>query len=348
MIMGVNISELIGECKKGIEIEELTGRKIAIDALNVLYQFISIIRQPEGTPLKDSKGRVTSHLSGLFYRTLKLMQAGIRPCYVFDGKPPAFKETTNLERRERREEARKKYEEALLSGHIEEARKWAQQGVKVDEDVIKDSKELLFAMGIPCVQAPSEGEAQAAFMAQKGDVWAAGSQDFDSLLFGAPILLRNITITGKRKVPRKEAYVDVKPETIRLKEVMKCLGLTREQLVVLGIGIGTDYNPGGLSGIGPKNALKMVKNEPDVPVLLEKMAKEGWTFETTPEQIFDFFMNPPVAREYELEWSQLDEERIKKILCDEHDFSEDRISGTLDKFKENKGTQSRLDSWTRK
>ncbi|MCD6398903.1 MAG: flap structure-specific endonuclease, partial [Candidatus Aenigmarchaeota archaeon] len=208
--MGVNISELVGESKKTIEIDELTGRKIAIDALNVLYQFLSTIRQPDGTPLKDSKGNITSHLSGLFYRTMKLLQNGIKPCYVFDGKPPKFKETTNQARRKLREDAREKYKEALEKGNIEEARKWAQQGVKVDADIIEDSKNILEAMGIPCVQAPSEGEAQASFLCKNGDVWAASSQDFDSLLFGTPILLRNITVSSRKKIPRKNIYVEIK------------------------------------------------------------------------------------------------------------------------------------------
>jgi len=342
--MGVNIGELVGECKKPIEIEALTGRKIAVDALNVLYQFISIIRQPDGTPLKDSKGRITSHFSGLLYRNVKLLKAGIKICYVFDGKPPKFKETTNLERRERRDLARLKYEEALEKGDIEEARKWAQQGVKVDENIIKDSKELLFAMGIPCIQAPSEGEAQAAFMAQNGDVWASSSQDFDSLLFGTPLLLRNVTLSGKKKLPRKEAFVEIKPEMIRLKEVLEKLGISREQLVVLGIGVGTDYNPGGLSGTGPKTALSMVKNEENVSVLLKKIKNEEWKFETAPEEIFDFFMNPPVTRDYKLEWKNPDEEKIKKILYDEHDFSEERVESTLEKLRD-RGIQSRLDSF---
>ncbi|UCG94948.1 MAG: flap endonuclease-1 [archaeon] len=343
--MGVNIGELVGEWREETEIKALTGRKVAIDALNVLYQFISIIRQPDGTPLKDSQGRITSHLSGLFYRTAKLLQAGIRPCYVFDGKPPEFKKTTNQERHKRREEARKNYKEALERGDIEEARKWAQQGVKVDENVVKDSKEIVCALGVPCIQAPSEGEAQAAFMVQRGDVWAASSQDFDSLLFGAPVLLRNITITGKRKIPRKEAYAEVKPEVIRLKEVLKGLGLSREQLVLIGIGIGTDYNPGGLSGIGPKTALKMVKEEGNASVLLKKVGKEKWEFDVSPEEIFDFFMNPPVTRDYEMEWNPPNEEKIKKILCDRHDFSENRLDSTLEKLAEKKGMQSRLDAF---
>ncbi|MCD6477512.1 MAG: flap endonuclease-1 [Candidatus Aenigmarchaeota archaeon] len=343
--MGVNISELIEGAKKTIEISDLTGRKIAIDAMNVLYQFISIIRQPDGTPLKDSKGRITSHLSGIFYRTAKLLEYGIKPCYVFDGEPPKFKETTNAERRSRREEARRKYEEALERGDIEEARKWAQQGVRVDEDIIKDSKELLEAMGIPFVQAPSEGEAQAAFMVRNGDVWASASQDFDSLLFGASILLRNITITGRRKLSGKEKYIEIKPELISLKDVLEKLKITHDQLIILGMYIGTDFNPGGIEGIGPKRALEMVKKDENASVLLENL-KKNWTFnDVSPEEIFNFFKNPPLNKDYSLVWNQPNEEKIKRILCDEHDFSEDRIQNTIEKIKKSKGLQSRLDKW---
>jgi len=342
--MGVNISGFLAESKKNVEIETLTGRKIAIDALNVLYQFISSIRQPDGTPLKNSNGNITSHMSGLFYRTTKMIKAGIKPCYVFDGKPPKIKERTNAERREKRENARKKHKEALERGDIEEARKWAQQGVKVDSDIVEDSKELLSAMGIPYIQAPSEGEAQAAFMAIKGDVWASSSQDYDSLLFGAPILLRNITVTGKRKIPRKESYIEIKPEIIRLDDVLGELGITREQLIVMGIYIGTDYNPGGLNGIGPKTALNIVKKEENISVLLNKIKTTEWEFETTPEEIFSFFMKPPTI-DYKLEWKSPDAEKIKKILCDKHDFSENRIKNTINKLGENRGMQSRLDAF---
>jgi len=240
-----------------------------------------------------------------------------------------------------------KDQEALERGDIEEARKWAQQGVKVDEDIVNDSKRLLDAMGIPYVQAPSEGEAQAAFMVKNGDVWASASQDFDSLLFGAPLLLRNITITGRRKMPGRETYIEIKPEIIRLGRVLKSLEIDQDRLIILGICIGTDYNPGGLSGIGPKRALEIVKNEGNVSILLKNLKKD-WKFEVTPEEIFNFFKNPPITKEYSLKWKPPDEEKIKKILCDEHDFSEERIQNTIEKLKETKGTQSRLDAWFKK
>ena len=215
--MGVDISDIVPA--ETIELEHLTGRKLAIDGYNTLYQFLSIIRQPDGTPLKTSSGVITSHLTGLLYRTARLVENGIKPCYVFDGVPPEQKHKTILERQKIREEAKKKWEEAIRAGEDREAFKYAQQATKLTKEMVEQAKELLQALGIPYVEAPGEGEAQASYMAAKGSVWAVGSQDFDSLLFGAPILVRNLAITGRRKLPRKDIYITVKPELIRLKDL---------------------------------------------------------------------------------------------------------------------------------
>lgn len=340
--MGVDIADLIEP--REVSLDSFKGRKVALDALNMLYQFLSIIRQPTGEPLKDSQGRVTSHLSGLFYRTSKLVENEIKPCYVFDGEPPEFKASINRERRERREEARRKYKEALRKGKMQEARKYAQQSARIQDEMIEQSKELLDAMGVPWVQAPSEGEAQAAFMASEGEVWATGSQDFDALLFGTPVLLRNLTITGKRKLPGKEKYREINPEKIVLDEVLEKLGIDREQLVIAGILVGTDYNPGGVEGIGPKTALKLVKEHGDLDSVMEQVE---WDFEKDPEEIYQFFLQPPKTEDYKLEWGGPDPERIREFLCERHDFSEDRIGKPIQKLKEGeeRGTQSRLDSF---
>ncbi|RLJ02570.1 MAG: flap endonuclease-1 [Candidatus Aenigmatarchaeota archaeon] len=337
--MGVQITDILEG--RDIEIADLTGRVIVIDALNVLYKCLSIIRQPYGTPLKDSKGRVTSHLSGLFYRTTKLIEEGIKPVFVFDGEPPEFKSATNLERRERREEARKRYEDALQRGDIEEARKYAMQSTTVHEEMISDSKNLLEAMGVPYVQAPSEGEAQAAYICRKGAAWSVASQDYDSLLFGAPRLLRNIAITGKRKMPGRLQYVDVKPELLVLDEILKNLQITREKLIVLGMLVGTDYNPGGVRGIGPKTALKMVRDHS----VEELLTGVDWGIQA--RKVFDFFLNPPITDDFSIHWKEPNEEEIKRILCDEHDFSESRIETGIERLKKKRGsgTQMRLDSF---
>jgi len=340
--MGVDISDLLEPERSTLN--SLRGRTVALDALNMLYQFLSIIRQPDGEPLKDSKGRVTSHLSGLFYRTTKLVEKEIKPFYVFDGEPPEFKETVNKKRRERREEARKKYEEALKKGETDKAEKYAKQSTSIKSEMIGQAKDLLDGMGIPWIQAPSEGEAQAAYMAIEGDAWAVGSQDFDSILFGSPILIRNLTITGKRKLPGKKSYKVVKPEKISLKDTLGNLGIDRKQLITIGILIGTDYTPGGIKGVGPKTALELVKEHGDLESVIEKV---DWPFEEDPKDIMNFFLDPPVTGDYGLTWDNPDSREIKSFLCDEHDFSEERVSKPIKKLKEGmeKGTQSRLDSF---
>ncbi len=248
--MGVDLGEVLQRRK--ILLDDLTGRSLAVDAYNTLYQFLAIIRQPDGTPLMDKERRVTSHLSGILYRTANLSEKGVRVVYVFDGQPPEMKEMEIKRRRRIREEAAVRYEAALKAGSTEDARKYAQATATVRELMIEDSKRLLKGLGIPWVQAPSEGEAQAAHMAIKGDVWAAASQDHDSLLFGAPRMVKNLTMSGRRKLPNRQAYVEIEPEIFELAQTLAELGLTREQLVDVGILVGTDYNPDGVKGIGPK------------------------------------------------------------------------------------------------
>lgn len=328
----MNLRDIVPEeCIRVVnDLRELRGRVVAVDAYNALYQFLTAIRQPDGTPLMDSRGRVTSHLSGLFYRTVNLLESGVKPVYVFDGKPPELKARELSERMEVKEEAKRKYEEALSSGDLEAARRYAQMSAYLTNDMVKASKELLSAMGVPWVQAPSEGEAQAAFMVIWGDAWATASQDYDSLLFGSPRLVRNLAISGKRKLPKKDVYVEVKPEVIELEALLKSLGITRDQLIDIAILIGTDYNPEGVKGVGPKTAYQLIKKYGS----LEKAVKSlpGAKFPVSPEEIKKFFKNPPVTRDYGLEWRDPDISRVKEILVEEYEFSDDRVSGALERL----------------
>ena len=250
--MGVQISKILP--KRELEIKDLSGKVLAVDAFLWLHQFLSIIRQRDGTPLMDSKGRTTSHLSGLLYRSARLMENNIKLIWVFDGEKPDLKTMTIKERKERKQEAYKKWKEALSLGDMEEAKKAAQMTSSLTGEMIEDSKKLLKYLGIPIVQAPSEGEAQCAYLCQKKIAYAVASQDSDSLLFNSPRLVRNLSITGKRKVPRSNTFVEIKPEMIELNLVLKELGIKREQLIILGMLVGSDYNP-GIKGIGPKKAL---------------------------------------------------------------------------------------------
>lgn len=341
--MGVQLGDIAP--KKNITIEDLRGRKIGVDAFNTLYQFLSIIRQPDGTPLQDSKHRITSHLSGILYRNGRLLEEGILPCYVFDGTPPALKKKTVEQRQEIREVATAKWKKALMEGMEEEARIFAQQSSKLTTEMIDDSKKLLDTMGIPWVQAPSEGEAQAAHMAAKRTVWATGSQDYDSLLFGSPQMIKNLNITGRRKVPRKNMYVNVEPELFVLTDVLGHLDINQRQLIDIGIMIGTDYNE-GIKGIGPKKALAAVKDGKSAKDMYKEMEVES---EVDIDELREMFLHPKVTDKYNLEWKAPNREKMLKILVDEHDFSADRVNSVADKLshKQDESNQSRLDKWSK-
>lgn len=343
--MGVDLGDLVES--EDIEFADLNDKEIAIDAMNTLYQFLSIIRQRDGTPLKDSSGNITSHLSGLFYRNINLLEKNIRPVFVFDGEMPDLKEKETSKRRKKREEARKEWEKLKEEGKIDEAYSKATQSSKLTGDMIEESKKLLDAMGLPYIQAPSEGEAQAAFMTTKkspGDIYAVGSQDWDCLLFGAERMVKNLTTRKTRKTSgggRKE----ISTERIELEDVIEQLDISHEKLVWMGLLMGTDFNPGGIKGIGPKTALKLVRKYESLEELLED-EKVEWKSEKDPYRIVEFFLEPPVV-EKNYSFDEPDEEKIREILVDKHDFSESRVNSGLEKLeKALESRQSGLGSFT--
>jgi flap endonuclease-1 len=344
--MGVNLRDLVP--KTTVKLVDLSGKSIAIDAYNALYQFLAIIRQPDGTPLKDRSGRVTSHLSGLLYRTSNLVEMGIKPIYVFDGIPPALKETEIKRRMKVKKEALAKYEQAVKEGRIEEARVYAQATSRLKDYMADDSKRLLDLMGIPWVQASSEGEAQAAHLVKRGDAYYCASQDYDSLLFGAPRFVRNVTISGRRKLPRKQVYIEVVPEIVELEQVLKECGITYEQLIDVGILIGTDFNPEGIKGLGPKTALKLVREHGSLENALPHIRNAEFPVE--PKRIREIFLHPKVTDNYEIEWKEPDAEDVINFICRERDFSENRVRKTLEKMRkgaeELKG-KTTLEKWFR-
>ncbi len=339
--MGVNLSPLVVEAKREISLKELENLTIAIDGHNALYQFLTIIRQPDGTPLMDRDGKITSHLSGLLYRTSNLVEGGIKPIYVFDGKPPDLKKREIETRVARRAEASEEYARALEAGDMEKAFSKAMQSARVTPEIVNDSKKLLAVLGIPFVEAPSEGEAQAAYMVKKGDVWAAASQDFDSLLFGSLRLARNIAITGKRKLPRKRVYINVRPELIELDSLLKKLEINERGLVDLAILIGTDFNE-GVKGVGPKRALSLIKKHGSAEKALEALDAEP---EIGVDKIKDVFLNPEVTDDYEITWRKPESEAVKRYLCDERGFSEERVEKALSKYRGMGTEQRRIDQW---
>ncbi|MFA5382569.1 MAG: flap endonuclease-1 [Candidatus Micrarchaeia archaeon] len=331
--MGIQLKDLM--LKKEIDLNYLEGKTVAVDAYNIIYQFLSSIRQYDGTPLMDSNDNITSHLSGLFYRNINFLEGGIKPIYVFDGKPPNFKTTTLDERKERKISAKEKMDTALKKGFFEDAKKYSQQTSRLTKEMVEEGKELLEAMGIPVVQAPSEGEAQASCMAKEGIAYGVVSQDADCLLFGAPRLIRNLSVTGKRKIPGKNIYASISPEIIELKEMLDSLQINREQLILIGILIGTDFN-NGIKGVGSKTALKIVKENDDLDKIIALVEKKyDYVFEENPYKIQEFFLNPPLTKEYEIKFKSPDKEKIFKILNEKHDFEETRIENALARLSKN-------------
>jgi len=328
--MGVDIGELF--LKEPCSFEDFKNRIIAIDAYNVLHQFLASIRQRDGTPLKDAQGRITSHLSGLFYRTANMAEAKIRPVYVFDGAPHPLKAKTIQERRERKEEAEKAWAEALKKGDLEKAKSMAQRTSRITPEIVEQSKQLLCALGIPYIQAPSEGEAQASYMVRNRAAYAAGSQDFDCLLFGCPLLVRNLTSTERRKLPKKQAYTTIRPDRIQLLPGLQKLGITQEQLVDIAILVGTDFNE-GIKGFGPKKSLKLILEAGTLENAIGSIpdANQQLPYEDI-AAVRKIFLEPDVIREYTMDWTKPDRSTVFHIMCDEHQFSKDRVEPILEKF----------------
>ena len=286
-------------------------------------------------PLMDREGHVTSHLSGILFRNVNFLEKGIKPVYVFDGPAPAFKSKTIEERRSARAEAGARWEEALAAGDIVEAYKQARSSSKIDRFIIDSSKQLLALMGIPFIDAPSEGEAQATRLVINGDAAYVVSQDYDNLLFGVPTLVRNLTVSGRRKIHGRSVMLN--PERVLLNEVLNGLGITREDLIEIALLVGTDFNT-GVKGVGAKTALKLVRDG-----LFDRTIQEKAP-DFDPGPVVDFFRNPPVTDTYTMEWHPPDPEKIEDMLCGQYGFSVERVRKALEGIV-GKAGQKTLDRW---
>ena len=321
-----------------IDLDHLRQKKLAVDAYNIIYQFLASIRGYDGGLLTDSEGVVTSHLSGLLYRNAKLIEKGIQLVYVFDGKPSQLKREEIKRRAAVKQKAREELEEALERGDMERARTVAQRTSKLTKPMVEDSKKLLSLMGIPVVESPQDGESQAAYLVRKNKVYAVASQDYDSLLFGSPILIRNLTLSGRRKLPRTNRFTTINVELYNQRELLQALEITREQLIDLSILIGTDFNPDGVKGVGPKTAYKYIKQHGNLETVLENETKIE--FDADYEAIRDIFLNPPLVEDVNLKFKSIDVEGTVEFLCEERGFAKERVINTLQRA--NKGQETAL------
>jgi flap endonuclease-1 len=326
--MGLDLKPLL--VPTHVKLHDLSSKTIAVDAFNTIYQFLATIRGPTGELLTNFKGEVTSHLSGLFYRNVNLLADNVRLAYVFDGKPSYLK-FREIERRQQvKDIAIEKFEVALREKRFDDARKFGQATSILTDKMIDESKILLSYLGIPTIQALSEGEATAAYLTNTDQAYTCASQDYDSILFGAKRLIRNLTISGKRKVPNKKAYIDIVPEMFSFEDILSQTKLTRAQLIDVGILIGTDFNPGGIRGIGPKTALKLIQKYSrleEVKDITEKLSDIPY------REIRELFLNPEVATIADVEFNSVNYDKVRTFLCDRMNFSVERVNGALDKLK---------------
>ena len=327
--MGVVLTPII--TKDVTQLGELSGQTLAVDGNGELYQFLALIRLRDGTPLKDSKGRITSHLSGLFYRTTRLMsEHALKLVFVFDGAPPVLK----AREIDKRRAVKKKYEEdhaaAVARGDLAEAYSKATMTSRLTRDMIAEARELLRLMGVPTVQAPSEGEAQAAHMAATSrEITAAASKDYDSLLFGAPRLVRFLSISGKEFLPSQGTFRPIVPETIVLDRLLHGWGITREQLIDLAMLVGTDFNE-GIKGIGPKKALGLVQRHGRIEDMPEDIRAALGDAEMV-DAVRHIFLHPDVTDDFDVQQGEPDLDGLVRFLCDEREFGRDRVNAAIER-----------------
>ena len=327
--MGVFLTPLVD--KMNISLERLRGKVLAVDGNGMLYDFLALFRKPDGSLLKDSRGDIVSHLHGVLYAAVRLgAESGMKPVFVFDGEPPALKNEEIERRRALKERYARQYEEALGAGLMELAYSKAVKASRVTSAMIDDARRLLSLLGIPHIGAPSEGEAQAAFMVRKGDAWAVAGRDYDTLLLGG-LRMVSFTYPPGRKIGSDREMPD-RPvaQLIDLDETLARHGIVLDQLIDIAILIGNDFNH-GVRGMSTRNALDLVKKYRNIEGLPPELR---FRVSGNYREVRDFFRNPPVTEAYHIRFGSVDENGLYDFLCDKRDFAPGVIENTIERLRQ--------------
>eukprot|EP01056_Protomagalhaensia_sp_Gyna25_P003111 Protomagalhaensia_sp_Gyna_25__3110@NODE_284_length_4045_cov_39_042936_g218_i0_p1_GENE_NODE_284_length_4045_cov_39_042936_g218_i0NODE_284_length_4045_cov_39_042936_g218_i0_p1_ORF_typecomplete_len390_score77_29XPG_I/PF00867_18/1_5e30XPG_N/PF00752_17/5_9e285_3_exonuc/PF01367_20/0_0001XPG_I_2/PF12813_7/0_00335_3_exonuc_N/PF02739_16/0_0047DUF4142/PF13628_6/0_16DUF4142/PF13628_6/1_6e03_NODE_284_length_4045_cov_39_042936_g218_i07881957 len=326
--------------------EAFINQSIAIDASLSLYQFMVAIRdQDSWGNLTNAAGETTSHLSGMFTRAIRIMELGMKPVYVFDGKPPTLKSGELAKRSERKALAEAGMEDAKERGDVEAVKKHAGRMVKVTKQHNEDVKRLLKLMGIPIVEAPGEAEAQCAVLCKANKVSATATEDADALCFGTPVLMRYLTFTDPKKT---------KLMLVNLSRVLEKLCLSMEQFIDFCILCGCDYSD-TIRGVGPNKAYQLIFKHHTIENVLVELEKADSKSIVVPDdfpyqEARQFFLNPevtPAENLPDLNWVEADEEGLIQFLVDENQFSKDRVTSAIARLKKARRLhcQTRLESF---
>ncbi|KAF5209046.1 putative flap endonuclease [Clavispora lusitaniae] len=346
-VKGLNqlIKEHAPDAFKEYQLKNLFGRKVAIDASMCLYQYLIAVRQQDGQQLTSEDGETTSHLSGMFYRTIRLVESGLKPMYVFDGKPPVLKGGELEKRLLKRQDALKQIEDLKETGTVEELMKYEKRTVRASREQNDEAKKLLELMGIPYIVAPSEAEAQCAELARAGKVFAAASEDMDTLCYEPKYLLRHLTVAEARKMPIDQ---------IDYEAMLKGLDMDRSTFVDLCILLGCDYCE-TIKGVGPVTAFKLIKEHGSLdnivkwiqenPEKTKYKVPENWPYDEAKQ----LFMNPEITKgdEVDVKWNEPNVDGLVEFMVKQKGFSEERIRSGAEKLKKalKGGVQGRLDGF---
>lgn len=315
-----------------------SSKKIAIDASMSIYQFLIAIRSENG--ILEVGNKTTSHLVGIFYRTINMIESGVKPIFVFDGQAPESKSNELLKRKERRDVASEKYDEAKKDGDFEKMQMYEKRKTKITKEQIEDAKTLLGFMGIPIIVAPSEAEACCAFLAKRGLVDAVATEDMDALVFGSPILLRNFAASKSKKLPIQE---------YNLEQILKDLELSYDEFVDLCILLGCDFCD-SVKGVGPKMALNLIREFKSIESIIENKKNleipNAWKYENA-RVIFKKFAEDIDLEIENMDSRDFDAENVKNFLVNIHGFNSERVIKGIERVisSKQKGNQGRLDSF---
>ncbi|MHA2131586.1 MAG: hypothetical protein ACW99L_16595 [Promethearchaeota archaeon] len=335
--MGVKLQELI--IRKTIDYDVLKGKIVAIDAPNIIMSLFNFTRKDsEGSPaglLLDRTQRPISHLYGILYRVNFYYSKKIFPIFCFDGKVSELKRIITKDKLNDFRFIQKWYQKAIESKNYKLAKEIALGKEYMWQNIINESKQLLGALGVPYIDSPSSAESECAYLVKKGIAHYSNSQDFDSLLFGCPLLVQNLSKSLRRKEQGKWKYTKISPFVINLQKNLKKLEVNQFQLVDLSLLIGTDYFP-GIKGLGPKKSLALIKKYHQIEDILKFESKKFNFNDLTPEiikKVRKLFLFPDVnISVQEIRWNPPHKSLALELLCIQHHLNKKRVQTHLDKL----------------
>jgi len=312
-----------------IAFEDVGGSVVAVDAHNWLYRYLTTtVRFTSDAKYTTADGEEVANLVGVVQGLPKFFEHDLTPVFVFDGSVADLKEDEVAQRREEREKREEKLEAARERGDAEAISRLDSQTQRLTDTILTTTREVFEHLDVPIVDAPAEGEAQAAHMARQGTVDYVGTEDYDALLLGAPLTLRQLTSSGD-------------PELMDFEATLDHHGITWEQLVDAAILMGTDFNP-GIDGVGPKTAITLVKEHGDLWGALEARDEHI----DHGDRIRAMFLEPTVTDDYDLDLDvNPDLDAARSYVTDEWEVDAGEVNRGFERIEESV-VQTGLDKWT--